>query len=258
MIGQGSAQTGSTGFSMYYATPPHTLSIYKDATSGNYALKSDTYLTIYSITDMTTGQNAGTVGTGTGLSVTTTNTTAANGGFTCVFLARNVSYESTYDGNRFNNTTYYKSGVSNTTCTATDFGCWMGRIGSGISGTLAQVSEEILKGFTFLFAPDSGKTQASFDALQSQLSANFGFLTFPFSFMADFFGAFNSNAGGCTSTVCNRSFGSFQGQPFQLNISQLGVTMPALWTWLLAAIRGLTILGLIFAIRSKYIEVMQK
>jgi formate-dependent nitrite reductase membrane component NrfD len=85
-----------------------------------------------------------------------------------------------------------------------------------------------------------------------------GFLTYPITFIANMFGAFTSSSSWCTSGSCTKSFGNFMGSNFTVDLNQMQTTMPTLWAFLLAALRGLTVLALIFGIRKKYMEVIHK
>jgi hypothetical protein len=142
---------------------------------------------------------------------------------------------------------------------ALDFGCWVGRAFNGIENTFIAVAQAILKGLAWLWAPDQLKTQQQFGSLNTFLQDKLGFMLYPITFIIDLFNSFTSTANNwCTTSSCVKSFGNFQGQPFSININTGATVYPAIWQYFLAAIRGLTVLGLIFAIRHKYLEIVNK
>jgi hypothetical protein len=183
------------------------------------------------------------------------------GSMGCVIASVNVEYDATYDGPRFVSTGLYTQGQASdgtSNCTALNFGCWIGKIGDSVTGAVDTIAQQITKGFAYLFAPNSSETKKSFDDLNGFMTGKLGFLVYPITFVANLFGAFTSGSSWCNSTSCSKSFGNFYGQPFNVNLTQMQTTMPTLWAFLLAALRGITVLVLIFGIRSKYMETMKK
>jgi hypothetical protein len=134
------------------------------------------------------------------------------------------------------NLEYSTSDSSSSGCGVLEVGCWIG----------------------YYFKPNSTTTQASFTRLNDSMQLKLGFLTYPITFIADMFGAFTSSSAWCTSTSCTKSFGDFMGANFTLNLNQMAATMPTLWNFLMGALRGLTVLALIFGIRKKYMEVIHR
>lgn len=175
----------------------------------------------------------------------------------CVEVAKNVVYDASYNGLKFNESLgYYKDGTEH--CDLMEFSCWLNKITDGITNGFDAVVSGVAKAMAYLFAPDANKTKASFDDFNSFMLAKLGFLAYPFQFIGNLFTAFTSGTSWCSESSCTKSFGNLFGQPFNLNIIQLRSTMPTLWTWLTAMIRGLTILALILAVRKKYMGVVHK
>lgn len=106
--------------------------------------------------------------------------------------------------------------------------------------------------------PSPTAMQTEFNSLESFFNAKLGFLVYPFSFFAGVFNAFTSSSSWCNTTTCTKSFGNIFGTPYTVNLTQLSTTMPQLWSFLLIFMRGALIVGLLYGIRAKYLEVMSK
>ncbi len=142
---------------------------------------------------------------------------------------------------------------------ALDFGCWIGKAFNGIGDGFNAVAQAILKGIAFLWAPDQAQTQAQFTTLNDFLQAKLGFLVYPITFVVDMFNGFNDTSNNwCTASSCSKNFGNFQGKPFNVDFNTGATVYPGIWDFFLAAIRGATVLGLVFAIRHKYLEIVNK
>jgi hypothetical protein len=142
---------------------------------------------------------------------------------------------------------------------ALDFGCWIGKAFNGIGDGFNAVGRAIVQGIASIFMPDGNKIKADFDSLTSFMTAKLGFLTFPFQFLNDMYNGFNDTSNNwCNSTSCVKNFGNLYGQPFTVNFKQGETAYPAIWTYFLAAIRGVTVLGVVFAVRHKYLEIVNK
>lgn len=179
---------------------------------------------------------------------------------TGIYRVKNVNYSTTWDGGSFSSDIAYGSvgGSAPATCGALDFGCWFSKAFDGVQNTMVSVAEAVAKAFAYMFAPDGNKTKTEFDGLNTFMTNKLGFLVYPFTFMSTLFNAFSSGTSWCTTTSCTKSFGNLFGKPFNLNLNQLAVTMPTLWTWFIAMTRGITVLAIVLTIRRKYIGIMHK
>lgn len=136
-------------------------------------------------------------------------------------------------------------------CDVFDLPCWTKDLAT-------DVGDKILGGFTRLLAPDSGKTDYVFQDLNAYMQDKLGFLAYPVTFTVDLLNSFNAGGNWCNESSCSKNFGTIWGQPLTINLTQLKTSAPEIWTFGIVTLRGLTVAGLIFAIRSKYMEVLRK
>jgi hypothetical protein len=133
-------------------------------------------------------------------------------------------------------------------------GCKVEDIFSGIADTFTSVGSFIVKGIATIFVPDGSMMSADWSAFYTTLTTKLGFLTYPFTFIGGVWTAFTTP----TTTCCTFGSGTFLGGHFEFKINQWETTAPTLWTWLTAVIKGVTLLGLFFALRRKFLEVSSK
>lgn len=175
-----------------------------------------------------------------------------------IYVARNVIYHPTWDAGVFNSFAEYGADPGQS-CSAIDIGCWITKAWSGVSNTISSVGKAIVSTIASLFMPDTAKIQADFNDFKSFLDAKLGFLTYPFTFLADVFDAFTGPSDGtCTTSGCVKNFGGFLGGTFFVDFAVLAQEMPSLWDILRALVIGLTILEVIIMIRRKVMGVMHK
>ncbi len=171
--------------------------------------------------------------------------------------AVNVDYSSSWDvAHLTNHVPYGQDGAAN--CGTLDIGCWVGKLTSGFTNGIKALFGLFVDGFQWLFVPDGGTIKSSYDSLSTFMNAKLGFLAYPFTFIGNVFAAFTSGSSWCNSSSCIKNFGTLFGQPFVLNLGQVQTTMPTIWTWFTAMIRGITILLLLLAVRGKYRSVTAK
>jgi hypothetical protein len=182
-------------------------------------------------------------------------------GTNCVVAAKNVTYDANWGTwNKFVSNIESGSGSgTGTSCSALDIACKLRSAWDGVTDTFVAVGKAIVAGIASLFMPDSSQTKADFDDLSNFLTQKLGFLTYPFTFIIDVFTSFGSTSNNwCTSSSCSKNFGNLFGGNYTINLNQPATTMPTIWNWFLAFVRGITVLGLILAIRRKYQGVIHK
>ncbi len=171
--------------------------------------------------------------------------------------AVNVNYASSWDvAHLTSHVPYGVDGAAN--CGTLDIGCWVGKLTSGFTNVIKDLFGLFVDGFKWLFVPDGDNIKASYDSLNAFMNNKLGFLAYPFTFIGNVFSAFTSGSSWCNSSSCTKNFGTLFGQPFVLNLGQVQTTMPTIWTWFTAMIRGITILLLLLAVRNKYRSVTAK
>ncbi len=191
--------------------------------------------------------------------IVSTNGTDENPGSNvlCIVGGHNVNYDPNWDFAQLERNIDY--GVNpGQKCGAIEVGCWVGKIFRGIANTFEAFGMALVEAFVNIFAPDSNEVKADFDNFASFMQEKLGFLVYPIVFISDVFNAFTSGTAWCSATACTKDFGNLFGRPFNLDLRQLQVTMPTVWTWFTAMIRGLTILGLLIAVRKKYMGVVHQ
>ena len=174
--------------------------------------------------------------------------------------AVNVTYNSSYTGGHFSSAEvpYTATGASES-CSNLDIGCKIAAAFGVIGDSIKDLVQGAVNVFARFFMPDPTAISASFTSLNDFLQLKLGFLTYPVTFLVDFFAAFSSTSDSwCSSGGCSKSFGNFWGQNFTINLTQMQTTMPTMWTWFVALVRGLTVLELILVIRRKYLGVMSR
>lgn len=174
-------------------------------------------------------------------------------GMDTIAYAVNTNFNPNYESSKGVNDVPLVAGKS---CAPLEFSCWMGSIAGTITGGLSAISEQILRGFAFLFSPDSQALATRITTFQTYMNQKLGFLTYPFVFFSDLFTSFTSGSSWCTESSCAKSFGNLWGTNVSINLIQLKTTMPALWDFSLLTIRGLLVFGLIYGLRKKYMEVV--
>jgi len=172
----------------------------------------------------------------------------------CIVSAKNVLYESTWEFNEAPK----DAPLGSENCSPLEFGCWIGKAFNGIADTFQAVGEAIVKAIAWLWVPDGDYMTGLFNQFLDSAEAQFGFLSYPITYLSDLIDSFDSSSSWCTESSCTKSFGSFFGGTFAINFLTLKTNFPDLWTYIVLALRGTTILALIFAIRHKYMEVLEK
>lgn len=126
------------------------------------------------------------------------------------------------------------------------FGC--------VVGNALKAIQAFLK---YLFIPNALKLKDSFDAMSTKADEKLGFLLYPVTFVVQFFTAFGDTSNNwCTESSCTKSFGNLFGKDYTVNFTQLKTTIPSMYDFMITAIRALTIFGVLYMLRRKYLEVM--
>jgi hypothetical protein len=176
----------------------------------------------------------------------------------CIVVAHNVKISPgwTYDVPPTNLAIGVGAGK---TCKATDLGCWIAKAFQGVQDTLSSVALAIAGFIAQIWLPDGDQITTDFNEFQSFLVNKLGFLTYPFTFIVDMFTAFgNTTNSWCNTNSCSKNFGNFFGKSFTLDLNAPATVYPTLWAYFLNLIRGITVLGLILAVRQKYMRITNK
>lgn len=143
-------------------------------------------------------------------------------------------------------------------CDDWDIACHVGKVFAGVADTFKAVGGAIVNGIGRLFNPDEAKMAEITENNSAFWSEKLGFLVYPFTFLVDMVSAFTEPSGDCTATSCNITFGSWYGSPFAINFYAMKENVPAFWNVVTVIARALLVLGLIFLMRHKYMEVVTK
>ena len=171
--------------------------------------------------------------------------------------AVNVDYASSWNVGKFTN--WVPVGEEGTPgCGTLDIGCWIGSLTRGFTQGVKEMFGLMIDAFVWLWVPDGTKIKASFDSMATTLGDRLGFLSYPFTFLASFWGAYNSSSNWCNSTTCVKSLGTVFGTNFTINFGAMQQETPTVWTFLTLAARGLAVVTLMFALRAKWVEVTTK
>lgn len=171
--------------------------------------------------------------------------------------AINVDYAASWDfAHMTNHVPYGTDGAPG--CGTLDIGCWVGKLTSGFTNGIKELFGLMVDAFKWLWVPDGSVIKSSFDDLNTFMNNKLGFLAYPYTFLSNLLNSFNSSSSWCNSTSCVKNFGNLFGHAFTVNLGQTAATMPTLWTWFTAMLRGILVLTLILAIRQKYRQVTAK
>ncbi|MEI7632538.1 MAG: hypothetical protein WCJ60_04440 [bacterium] len=130
-----------------------------------------------------------------------------------------------------------------------------GALGCHLANLVIRIKTLLL----FLTIPNHNDIKFAFTHFQETLQTHLGFLTYPFTYLYDFFTAFGDTSNNwCTTSSCSKSFGNFFGSPFTINVIQLKTTIPALYDYGVLAIRSLTVFELVILLRRKFVGVLSK
>lgn len=187
----------------------------------------------------------------------TGSTTSPVTGLACVYTARGVTYTGGWDQDFYSSFEAGRGNISDT-CDALNFGCWMGKIFDNVADTMKDIAMAVVRAITWLFMPASDTLSDQFDISAGFFQAKLGFLIYPVDFVGDLVSAMaNPGSFSCTDTVCTKNFGNYYGAPFTVDFLVVKNTISAdLWTWMLYAIRGLTVLGLMIMFRQKLVRIL--
>jgi|GEM_PF-2734082 len=173
----------------------------------------------------------------------------------CYAGTKNVVYDSSWTDPQIAGSVGWTTGAGGAggSCSSiVDIACFASNLYTGVTNDILHVFQAFTGGLYVLFVPQDSQIQSDFNSTSSALSAKLGFLTWPFSFAGSVWTAFTTP----TTTCCTFGAGSFLGGHFDgVNIAQWATTAPDLWSWFTAVVKGVTIIGLLFALRRKYLEV---
>ncbi len=189
-----------------------------------------------------------------------------NSGFlnpSCIIMSANVPYENSYDGPltipSLQLYTSISSGAASSSCGTLDIGCYVARIATSVGSALSSLGQEITGALAWLFIPDSQTISDKYAQIRSLLTDKLGFIADSFTVISNVFAPLiNANSAGCTTAGCTKSFGALFGSPFSVDFATVSKTMPSVWTWVTLFIRGIILVGFVFMMRRKIIEIMAR
>jgi len=187
---------------------------------------------------------------------TTSSSPFALSSIYCIAGSKNIALSPGWTYDSLPGGVDYTSGVGltgATACGALDLSCWVAKGFKGVANTLLDVAKAIVGAFATLFLPDSTQLQTDFNSFSSFMSAKLGFLVYPVTFFGNVFSALGGTSNNwCTSSGCTKTFGTFWGHTFSINILAVSTVYSTVWTWFLALVRGLLILSLLYAVKRTY------
>jgi hypothetical protein len=219
---------------------------------------SDTYKTAWSSTGIQSGANEKGEQVVSGSTFSTGTFSIDKTAIYCAVGQHSIGYDPTWTYNNFSTSIPEGSLTGAEVCKPLDVACQFRKATSAISKGFAAIGMAIVQAITFLFNPDSDAIKTEYDTINTFFTNKLGFLTYPFTFIGSMFNAFTSSDAWCNSTSCSKNFGNFYGHAFTVNLGQMQATMPTVWTWFTAMLRGVTIFTLLLAVRNKYREVTSK
>lgn len=181
----------------------------------------------------------------------------------CYYAIHNVVYDSSFTHYQYTDTkgvigvgTGTSGGTSTPpTCQPLDITCYVNNAVSGVVNTFQGFFQSFLTALGALFVPNGTTLSSDWTTFHTTLTTKLGFLTWPFSFVGNLFTAITTP----TTTCCVIGAGTFMGATFPGIDLAFGAThLPTLWTYTVAAIRGLTVLALFFMLRSKFLEITSR
>jgi len=225
-------------------------------TTGNYGFNNTT-VTLTGGADSAiyfywvNGSHTITTGGGNFTGATTAPAVGSSFDVKCVQFAYNYSYDSNYDIGQFNSEI---AGQANA-CGTWDLVCKSSGFFTSLATDTFNKIKAVLSSIASIFVPDSAQVTSDFNDFNTFMQSKLGFLTYPVTFLASLFSAFAPDTSWCTTSSCTKSFGNFYGQPVAINLIAAKAAMVSYWDWFIAMVRGVTVLGLILAIRRKYISI---
>jgi len=168
---------------------------------------------------------------------------------------KNLTFTTNYDGTRAFNSDL-KSGANPESCDTWDVACKIRNVFSGIGDSIRDSFKAMMGWFVGLFQPDTLLIADQFEELQTELSNQFGFLGEAVVFPVTLFTSFLTEHSWCSTSSCSISGGDLFGGDFGLSLNSFFQKFPALWTWASMFIRGLVVIGLIFAFRRKILKLI--
>lgn len=229
------------------------LAMYETTTTTQFVANNPAEMRKYTIIDGTANNQTNVFG---GSALLTTPQSINTVAVSCALVAHNVDYQASWT---YTQITKNITAGDEVQCDTWDVACKIAGAFRGIADTFKTVGEVIVKALASFFMPDGTKVKSYIDDFNTFMSDKLGFLVYPVTFMADFFGAFTDTSNNwCTSAGCTKSFGNIFGSNFSLNFTEMNIHMPSMFTWFLAALRGMTVLMLIFMVRHKFMEVQAK
>jgi len=177
--------------------------------------------------------------------------------FDCEVVAKNVTYAPSWGYAPFNSNVLHGSAVVGQ-CKNLDVACYVTKAMQGVQNTITSGVSALLNVLGNWFIPDTAVLDSKIEDLQTNLNAHLGFLTYPPTFLVDFYDAFDSSSSWCNDTSCTKYIGTIFGSPWTLDLGAVKTVTPTLWSFMTALVRGMTVLAIVFMLRRKFLEVTNR
>jgi len=179
-------------------------------------------------------------------------------GTACILAVHGVEYDPGYTGPVYKSSQAYTLGAG-AGCQTLDIACKLSGAFQTVTTAIGDLIREVFSWFMSLWIPDSAKTQASFDDLGNFLSNKLGFLTYPFTFINDFYSAMGGSATWCSTSSCTISGTVMGGGTATLDLLGMAHSpYSPVWDAFLLFIRATTIVTLMGMLLSRVKEIQTK
>jgi hypothetical protein len=146
------------------------------------------------------------------------------------------------------------NGLCSVTAT-TDVACDLTDIACHITKLVNKVNQLL----TYLFIPNSYDITYAVTNNIDFIKTKLGVLAFPIEFLSGlFYGILHTTATWCSPTSCTKDFGTFYGSHFNLNFLVVHDINASLWNFLLATLRGTTVVTLIYMLKRKMQRIIHR
>jgi hypothetical protein len=202
------------------------------------------------------------------------------GNHSCVYNARNVIYDTSYQNQGLNEYSSQKVPSTQVECDIIDVACWVGSLADNIVNSIqdfwngiVQIFEKFIDFLSTVFIPSEDNLFATaFTDLQTYLNTKLGFLTYPFVFVSQQFSAILSgiNGNGTGDLIhCERGQAVydaicdgicapnvFKDVPLCIRVAELERSAPTIWNIGIFVFRISVVVSLIELMRRKYMKVV--
>lgn len=177
----------------------------------------------------------------------------STGSIACLSLVQGVNYPAGWTGGTYTTVAPQQSQACDG---AFDIKCHIGNLLDGVTNTLTDAAAATLNVIGSFFMPSGDDISDAITDFKEFWELKLGFLLYPFEFLADAYNGFTDTSNNwCTTSSCSKYFGTFEGAPFTINFLGLKNFAPDIWDFTIMVIRALYVLGIVYVVRNKYMEI---